>query len=195
MYEKIIKNVGGIEGLCILEPKIYKDDRGYFLESYNDKELEINQLSLDDYFVQDNESYSKTGTLRGLHYQSYHPQTKIVRVVKGNVFDVAIDLRPYSPTYGHAYGVMLSNTNHRQFYIPRGFAHGFYALEDTLFLYKCDDFYYPDEQCGINPFDKDIIFHHEFGAPSLGIPWPLANGEYIITERDRNWPMMRDLKK
>lgn len=194
MYSKIIKDVGGIQGLCVLEPKVFEDERGYFLESYNDLELQNNDLLSTEYFIQDNESYSEENVLRGLHYQLQHPQTKIVRVIQGSVFDVALDLRPNSPTFGHAYAECLSAWNHKQLYIPRGFAHGFYATQDAIFLYKCDDYYYPDDQYGVNPFDPEIIWHTKSGKQIDGIQWPTRDIPYNMTDRDMNWPNLRFAK-
>lgn len=194
MYSEIERNVGGIEGLYVITPQVYVDDRGYFFESYNDNNLLQNDIISNNYFIQDNESYSEATTLRGLHYQKRHPQTKIVRVIQGAVFDVALDLRPHSKTYGHAYALLLDSVNHKQLYIPRGFAHGFLALVDTIFAYKCDNYYYPDDQHGINPFDKNIIWHTQNGEQHQGIKWPVYE-DYIMADRDRNWPNLADLQK
>lgn len=159
-------NVGGIEGLCVITPAVYGDARGYFMETYN--AADMRKAGLDYLFVQDNQSGSAGGVLRGLHYQIHYPQTKLVRVTRGCVYDVAVDLRQGSKTYGNAYGVELSAENRKQFLIPRGFAHGFLVLsEQADFCYKCDDFYHPDDEGGI-----------AWNDPALGIAWPGLLGEY-----------------
>lgn len=159
-------NVGGIAGLCVITPKAYGDKRGYFMETYNAGDMRRTGLSYD--FVQDNQSGSVGGVLRGLHYQIHYPQTKLVRVTRGRVYDVAVDIRQDSKTYGHYYGVELSEENRKQFLIPRGFAHGFLVLSEYAdFCYKCDDFYHPDDEGGI-----------AWNDPALGIVWPGLRGEY-----------------
>ncbi len=163
---KVEKHVGGIEGLCIIEPAVYGDARGYFTETYNKKDMEDVGLHLN--FVQDNQSSSTKGVLRGLHFQKEFPQGKLVRVIKGSVFDVAVDVRPGSETYGKWYGVELTEENRKQFYIPEGFAHGFLVLSDLAeFCYKCTDFYNPSDEGGL-----------AWNDPSIGIQWPQIEGSY-----------------
>lgn len=174
---EIWKNVNDIEGLCVIVPKIFIDDRGYFMETYSQKDMEevgIENLT----FVQDNQSRSIKGVLRGLHFQKEHPQTKLVRVINGKVYDVAVDMRPTSRTYGKWCGVLLSAENRRQFLIPKGFAHGFLVLSDVAeFCYKCDDFYHPEDEDGIIWNDKDI-----------NIEWPIRKDmEIILSEKDKKW--------
>lgn len=169
-----------IDGVYIIEPKVYGDDRGYFKENYSARSFE--DAGLNYSFVQDNQSRSRKGVLRGLHFQKQHPQAKLVRVLNGEVFDVAVDLREGSPTYGKWIGVSLSGDNHKQLMIPRGFAHGFLVLSDTAeFAYKCDDFYYPDDEGGIMYNDDDI-----------GIEWPEVEGELILSDKDLKHPRLRD---
>ena len=161
-----------IEGLYIIEPAVFPDERGYFMETYNQKDFEEAGLGMT--FVQDNQSMSVKGVLRGLHFQKQYPQGKLVRVVRGKVFDVAVDLRKDSQTYGKWFGVELSAENKKQFYIPEGFAHGFLVLsEEAEFCYKCTDFYHPGDEGGIRWDDPDI-----------GIKWPLEEGtELVISEK------------
>lgn len=160
------KNVGGIEGLCIIQPMIHGDDRGYFIETYNQKDMQEAGLNMN--FVQDNQSCSTKGVLRGLHFQKEFPQGKLVRVIKGSVFDVAVDLRGDSKTYGKWFGVELTEENHKQFYIPEGFAHGFLVLSDIAeFCYKCTDFYHPGDEGGL-----------AWNDPTINIQWPQVIGEY-----------------
>lgn len=155
-----------IEGLYIIEPKVHGDSRGYFMETYNLNDM--GEAGLNMVFVQDNQSMSVKGTLRGLHYQINYPQGKLVRVVRGRVFDVAVDLRPGSETYGKWYGVELSEENKKQFYISEGFAHGFLVLSDTAeFCYKCTDFYHPNDEGGL-----------AWNDPAIGIRWPELTGDY-----------------
>ena len=162
-----------IDDLLIIENKKYGDSRGYFSETYNKKEFEKANLYYN--FVQDNQSYSTKGVLRGLHFQKKHPQAKLVRVIEGSVFDVAVDIRKDSDTYGDWVGVVLTENNNRQFLIPKGFAHGFLVLSDhALFCYKCDDFYHPEDEGGIIWNDKD-----------LAIDWPLIC-EPILSEKDKH---------
>ena len=165
-----------IEGLCVIEPTVFKDERGYFMETYNENDNK--EAGLNMKFVQDNQSMSVRGVLRGLHFQKQYPQGKLVRVVRGKVFDVAVDLREGSPTYKKWYGVELSDENKKQFYIPEGFAHGFLVLSDEAeFLYKCTDFYHPGDEGGIM-----------WNDPEIGIEWPLDDGvELVISEKDMNW--------
>ena len=139
------RNVGGIPGLCVITPAVHGDARGYFMETYSQRDME--EAGIDITFVQDNQSMSAKGVLRGLHFQKNYPQTKLVRVIKGAVFDVAVDLRSGSETYGKWHGAILTEENKKQFLIPRGFAHGFLVLSDTAeFCYKCDDFYHPNDE-------------------------------------------------
>ena len=159
-------NVGGIEGLCVITPKRHGDSRGYFMETYNENDMK--EAGFDYVFVQDNQSMSSKGVLRGMHYQINHPQTKLVRVIRGKVFDVVIDLRKGSKTYGKWHGVILTEENGRQFLIPRGFAHGFLVLSEMAeFCYKVDDFYHPNDEGGL-----------AWNDPDIGIKWPDVVGEY-----------------
>ena len=155
-----------IEGLCIIEPAVFGDERGYFMETYNRHDMEA--LGLDMEFVQDNQSMSTKGVLRGLHFQKQYPQGKLVRVIVGTVYDVAVDLRAGSRTYGQWYGVELSEKNKKQFYIPEGFAHGFLVLSDmAVFSYKCTDYYHPEDEGGL-----------AWNDPQIGVDWPGVMGEY-----------------
>ncbi len=165
-----------IEGLYVIEPTVFKDERGYFVETYNQNDMK--ESGLDMVFVQDNQSMSVRGVLRGLHFQKQYPQGKLVRVVRGKVFDVAVDLRKDSKTYGKWFGVELSAENMKQFYIPEGFAHGFLVLSDTAeFCYKCTDFYHPGDEGGLLWNDEEI-----------GVEWPLEEGvDLIISEKDQKW--------
>ncbi len=169
-----------IEGLVVIEPKVFPDSRGYFMETYNQEDMR--KAGLDMVFVQDNQSMSTKGVLRGLHRQLQYPQGKLVRVVKGAVFDVAVDLREGSKTYGQWYGVELSAENKKQIYIPEGFAHGFLVLSDEAeFIYKCTDFYHPGDEAGIIWNDPDI-----------GVEWPISEGmEIILSEKDKKWPRLK----
>ncbi|MBR2926052.1 MAG: dTDP-4-dehydrorhamnose 3,5-epimerase [Clostridia bacterium] len=160
------KNVGGIEGLCIIQPTVFGDSRGYFMETYNQNDMQ--KAGLDMVFVQDNQSMSVKGVLRGLHFQKQFPQGKLVRVIKGSVFDVAVDLRSESKTYGKWFGVELTEGNKKQFYIPEGFAHGFLVLSDTAeFCYKCTDFYHPGDEGGL-----------AWNDPEINVAWPGVKGSY-----------------
>ncbi|MBQ9263681.1 MAG: dTDP-4-dehydrorhamnose 3,5-epimerase [Clostridia bacterium] len=160
------KNVGGIEGLCVITPKVHGDSRGYFMETYSQRDME--EAGLNIVFVQDNQSMSVKGVLRGLHFQKQYPQTKLVRVIRGSVFDVAVDLRAGSKTYGKWFGVELTEENKKQFLIPKGFAHGFLVLSDTAeFCYKCDDFYHPNDEGGL-----------AWNDPAIGVQWPQVQGNY-----------------
>lgn len=160
------KNAGGINGLCVITPTVHKDSRGYFVETYNSRDMK--EAGLDMVFVQDNQSCSVKGVLRGLHYQKQFPQGKLVRVIRGTVFDVAVDLRSGSETYGKWFGIELSAENNKQFYIPEGFAHGFLVLSDVAeFCYKVTDFYHPGDEGGI-----------AWNDPEIGIEWPQVTGEY-----------------
>lgn len=163
---KVEKNVGGIEGLCVIMPAVHGDNRGYFMETYSQRDMA--EAGLDIPFVQDNQSMSTKGVLRGLHFQKQYPQTKLVRAIRGSVFDVAVDLRAGSATYGKWYGVLLTEENKKQFLIPKGFAHGFLVLTDTAeFCYKCDDFYHANDEGGL-----------AWNDPEIGIEWPDLVGEY-----------------
>lgn len=170
-----------IKGVYIIDVKTYGDHRGYFMETYKDSDFKAAGLVYD--FVQDNQSSSRKGVLRGLHFQKTHPQAKLVRVLKGEVFDVAVDLRKGSETYGQWVGVILSEENHRQFMIPRGFAHGFVVVSDHAeFAYKCDDLYHPEDEGGILWNDPDV-----------GIEWPEVD-EVILSEKDKNNPTLAESK-
>lgn len=173
-----------IEGLYVIEPTVFKDERGYFVETYNQNDMK--EAGLDMVFVQDNQSMSTRGVLRGLHFQKQYPQGKLVRVVRGKVFDVAVDLRSDSKTYGKWFGVELSAENMKQFYIPEGFAHGFLVLSDEAeFCYKCTDFYHPGDEGGLAWNDEEI-----------GVEWPLEEGvELIISEKDQKWKGLKDTFK
>lgn len=173
-----------IKGLYVIEPTVFKDERGYFMETYNQNDF--HEAGLDMVFVQDNQSMSVKGVLRGLHYQKQYPQGKLVRAVRGTVFDVAVDLRTGSETYGKWFGVVLSAENKKQFYIPEGFAHGFLVLSDEAeFAYKCTDFYHPDDEGGM-----------AWNDPEIGVEWPIEEGmELIISEKDQKWGGFRDAFK
>ena len=173
-----------IEGLYIIEPSVFGDERGYFMETYNQNDFKEAGLSM--VFVQDNQSMSVKGVLRGLHYQKQYPQGKLVRVVRGSVFDVAVDLRSGSKTYGKWFGVELTAENKKQFYIPEGFAHGFLVLSDEAeFCYKCTDFYRPGDEGGMAWNDAKI-----------GIEWPIEDGmKLIISEKDQKWQGFKDTFK
>lgn len=184
-----------IEGLYIIEPTVHGDSRGYFMETYNQRDME--EAGLDMIFVQDNQSMSSKGVIRGLHFQINHPQGKLVRVIKGRVFDVAVDMREGSPTYLQWFGDELSDENKKQFYISPGFAHGFLVLSDTAeFCYKCTDFYHPIDEGGL-----------AWNDPKIGIEWPELVGEYQgsasaegysladgtplnISEKDQKWCLL-----
>lgn len=164
-----------IEGLCVIIPTMFVDDRGYFVETYNQNDFK--EAGLDMNFVQDNQSKSVRGVLRGLHFQKNHPQGKLVRVISGKVYDVALDLRRNSKTFGKHFGVLLSDDNMKQFYIPEGFAHGFVVLSETAtFAYKCTDFYHPNDEGGLI-----------YNDPEIGIDWPIDGMELIMSEKDRKW--------
>ena len=169
----------GIEGLYIITPKIFSDSRGCFFESYNKKAFE--EIGITTEFIQDNQSESAKGTLRGLHRQINYPQAKLVRVTRGIVYDVAVDIRKNSPTYGKYYGLILSETNHRQFYIPENFLHGFLVLSDhATFVYKVNDYYHPNDEGGIIWNDPDI----KISWPLKG--WGLKESDIILSEKDKN---------
>lgn len=169
------RNVGNIEGLYVITPNIHMDSRGYFMETYNYNDFKEN--GIEAVFVQDNQSKSSRGVLRGLHFQINHPQAKLVRVIKGCVFDVAVDLRKNSTTFGKWYGIELSEENKKQFFIPKGFAHGFLVLSDEAeFAYKVTDFWHPNDEGGILWNDIDI-----------GIEWPeITPSELILSDKDKN---------
>ena len=173
-----------IEGLYVIEPTVFKDERGYFVETYNQNDMK--EAGLDMVFVQYNQSMSTRGVLRGLHFQKQFPQGKLVRVVRGKVFDVAVDLRSDSKTYGKWFGVELSAENMKQFYIPEGFAHGFLVLSDEAeFCYKCTDFYHPGDEGGL-----------AWNDPEIGVEWPLEEGvDLIISEKDQKWKGLKDTFK
>lgn len=171
------KNVAGIEGLCVITPAVHGDSRGYFMETYSQRDIEENGIHIN--FVQDNQSMSVKGVLRGLHFQKNFPQTKLVRVIKGRVFDVAVDLRKDSATFGKWYGIELTDENKKQFLIPRGFAHGFLVLSEMAeFCYKCDDFYHPNDEGGL-----------AWNDPKIGIQWPEIIGEYNGTASSASYTM------
>lgn len=172
-----------IEGVIIVEPKVFGDSRGYFMETY--KESDFIEGGIPAKFIQDNQSKSSKGVLRGLHFQKKYSQAKLVRVVKGSVFDVAVDLRPGSKTYGKWVGVELSAENKRQFFIPKNFAHGFLVLSDEAeFVYKCDDVYHPEEEGGLIWNDPDV-----------GIEWPITDDmEIKLSDKDKLHPGIKDLK-
>lgn len=171
-----------IDGVVIIEPTIFEDSRGYFFESYNDLNF-INKVSAIVDFIQDNESKSSYGVMRGLHFQKPpYAQAKLVRCVRGSVLDVAVDIRKGSPTYGKHVAVELTEDNHRQLFIPRGFAHGFAVLSDTaIFQYKCDNFYHPEVDGGINILDE-----------SLGIDWKIPKDKVILSDKDTKHQMFKD---
>lgn len=171
-----------IEGLVIIEPKVYQDERGYFFESFNANEF-AEKTGMNIHFVQDNESMSSYGVMRGLHYQKMpYTQSKLVRCVKGAVLDVAVDIRYGSLTFGQHIAVELTEENHHQFFIPRGFAHGFAVLSETaIFQYKCDNFYHPEADAGINIKDE-----------SLGIDWKVPLGHAILSEKDLKYACLKD---
>ena len=194
---QVEKNVGGIEGLCVIQPAVHGDNRGYFMETYSQRDMA--EAGLDIPFVQDNQSMSVKGVLRGLHFQKRYPQGKLVRAIKGRVFDVAVDLRSGSETYGKWYGVELTEENKKQFYISEGFAHGFLVLSETAeFCYKVTDFYHPDDEGGL-----------AWNDPEIGIEWPELLGEYqgtadaqgytladgtplTLSDKDQKWQGLKD---
>jgi dTDP-4-dehydrorhamnose 3,5-epimerase len=163
---ELIRDLDGIAGLCLVTPAVHGDSRGYFMETYN--QADMAEAGLDITFVQDNQSMSRKGVLRGLHFQKQFPQCKLVRVIRGEVFDVAVDLRQGSPTFGQWYGQILSEENKKQFFIPKNFAHGFLVLSDVAeFTYKCSDFYHPNDEGGV-----------AWNDPEIGIVWPKLDGKY-----------------
>lgn len=173
---KITVETCHIEGLKVITPTVFGDSRGYFMETYNYNDYKA--AGIPEIFVQDNQSASKKGVLRGLHFQKEYPQDKLVRVVRGEVFDVAVDLREGSATFGQWHGVLLSEENKKQFFIPKGFAHGFLVLSDFAeFAYKCTDFYHPNDEGGLL-----------YNDPEIGVKWPIPDGmELIMSEKDTKW--------
>lgn len=171
-----------IDGLLVVESKVFEDARGYFMESYHQRDF--SEAGIDVEFVQDNQARSLTGTLRGLHFQKNHPQAKLVRVLQGRVFDVAVDLRGDSPTFGCWHAEILDADSHRQFFIPVGFAHGYLVLTDSaVFAYKCSDFYNADDEGGLLWSDPDV-----------GIHWPLEDtGQPLLSDKDKGLPRLKDL--
>ena len=194
------KDLEGIKGLCLITPAVHGDQRGYFMETYSQRDMQ--EAGFDIVFVQDDQSMSSKGVLRGLHYQIHHPQTKLVRVIKGAVFDVAVDLREGSETYGKWHGELLTEENKKQFLIPRGFAHGFLVLSDVAeFCYKCDDFYHANDEGGL-----------AWNDPAINIVWPEIMGDYPgsadassyhladgtqlnLSEKDQKWVGIKDTFK
>lgn len=192
----VLKDLNGIKGLCLIIPTVHGDPRGYFMETYNQRDMAEAGFGL--VFVQDNQSMSAKGVLRGLHYQKQHPQAKLVRVIKGSVFDVAVDLRSGSETYGKWHGEFLTEENKKQFLIPRGFAHGFLVLSKTAEIcYKCDDFYHANDEGGI-----------AWNDPEINIRWPELTGAYKgsasaegymadgvplrLSDKDQKWKRMSE---
>ena len=171
----------GLDGLILMEPTVFDDSRGYFMETYNKRDFEACGLRME--FVQDNQAQSKQGVLRGLHFQKRRPQGKLVRVLCGEVFDVSVDIRQNSPTFGKWFGVVLSGENKKQFYVPEGFAHGYLVLSETAdFAYKCTDYYDPNDEGGI-----------VWNDPAIGIEWPVVGIELSMSEKDRKHPLLKDL--
>ena len=197
---QVEKDPKGIKGLRVITPTVHGDERGYFMETYNENDMK--EQGMDMVFVQDNQSMSGKGVLRGLHFQKQYPQGKLVRVIRGQVFDVAVDLRKGSETYGKWYGIILSEENKKQFYIPEGFAHGFLVLSETAeFCYKCTDFYHPGDEGGL-----------AWNDPEIGIEWPQLKGEYKgsasaegyaledgtalnLSDKDQKWLGLKDTFK
>lgn len=173
---KITVETCDIEGLKVITPTVFGDERGYFMETYNYNDFK--EAGIDLEFVQDNQSASKKGVLRGLHFQKEFPQDKLVRVIRGEVFDVAVDLRPGSETFGKWYGVLLSEENKKQFFIPKNFAHGFLVLSEYAeFCYKCSDFYHPNDEGGLL-----------YNDPAIGVKWPIPEGiELLLSDKDTKW--------
>jgi len=174
-----------LAGCFIIEPKIILDDRGYFMESFNENTFQIG-VNENVHFVQDNQSFSSKGVLRGLHYQTgEHAQAKLVRVMQGEVLDVAVDIRPNSPTFGHYEAVVLSGENQKQFFVPRGFAHGFLVLSETAtFFYKCDNFYNKESEGGIS-----------YNDTTINVDWNFPTAELIISDKDKAQPDLENAKK
>lgn len=193
---KIENNVNGIEGLTIISPTVHKDMRGYFMETYSKRDLL--EFGIETDFVQDNQSYSTKGILRGLHFQKLYPQTKLIRVITGCIYSVAVDLRVQSLTYGKWYGVVLDNINHKQFLIPKGFAHGFLVLSnEAIMCYKCDEFYHPEDETGIIWNDPDINIEWK------GVEKKKSCEEYVLDDgspiilsaRDSSFKFFKDLEQ
>ena len=191
-----------IEGLCVIEPTVHGDARGYFMETYNQKDMEAEGLNM--VFVQDNQSSSTKGVLRGLHFQKQYPQGKLVRVVKGSVFDVSVDLRANSETYGKWFGVELTEENKKQFYIPEGFAHGFVVLSDVAeFCYKCTDFYHPGDEGGLAWNDPEIGIDWaslgikgEYNGTASAEGYTMADGTPLnLSDKDQKWLGLKDTFK
>lgn len=183
----VTDNCNGIQGLKVIEPTVFEDARGYFIETYNYNDFAA--AGIDCQFVQDNQSASKKGVLRGLHFQINYPQDKLVRVISGEVFDVAVDLREGSETFGKWFGVVLSAENKKQFFVPKGFAHGYMVLSDYAeFCYKVTDFYHPNDEGGLLWNDSEI-----------GVEWPIPEGmteaDIILAERDTKWGGIREYVK
>ena len=178
---KITVETCGIEGLKVIVPKVFGDERGYFMETYHYEDYKA--AGIEQVFVQDNQSSSRKGVLRGLHFQKGFPQDKLVRVLSGEVFDVAVDLREGSATFGKWFGVVLSAEKKKQFFIPKNFAHGFLVLSDYAeFAYKCTDFYHPNDEGGIL-----------YNDPEIGVEWPVPEGmELIMSEKDQKWGGIRE---
>lgn len=178
---KITVETCEIEGLKIITPEVHGDARGYFMETYQYEDFKA--AGIPEVFVQDNQSASRRGVLRGLHFQKEFPQDKLVRVIKGEVYDVVVDLREGSPTFGKWFGVFLSEENKKQFFVPKNFAHGFLVLSDYAeFCYKCSDYYHPGDEGGIR-----------YDDPEIGIDWPIAGDmELIMSERDTKWGGLRE---
>ena len=173
-------DVGGISGLCVINPTVHGDKRGYFSETYNLREM--HEAGIDIIFVQDNQSSSTKGVLRGLHYQINFPQTKLVRVIRGEVYDVAVDVRRGSPTFGKYYGITLTEDNHKQLLIPRNFAHGFLVLSDFAeFCYKCDDYWHPNDEGGII-----------WNDPTINIAWPKVDVTLTLSDKDTILPTLKE---
>lgn len=196
---RVTKDLNGISGLCLIEPAVHGDNRGYFMETWSKRDMGEAGFNID--FVQDNQSCSVKGVLRGLHFQKQYPQTKLVRAIRGEIFDVVVDLRTGSSTYGKWHGEMLTEENKKQFLIPKGFAHGFLVLSESAeFCYKCDDFWHPNDEGGL-----------AWNDPEIGIVWPKLEGEYrgsadgegytvdgvplTLSEKDRKWPGIKDTFK
>ncbi len=183
---KFKKNETSIDGVYVIEPTVFGDERGYFMETYSETEFE--EIGITNKFVQDNQSKSRKGVLRGLHFQKQNSQAKLVRVIKGAVYDVAVDLRPGSPTYGKYEGVMLTEENKKMFMIPRGFAHGFLVVSDEAeFVYKCDDIYNHEAEGGL-----------KWNDPDVGIKWPMDGideSELLTSEKDGKWPSLKELSQ
>ena len=183
---RVLHDPNGVAGLAIIIPTLHGDSRGYFMETYNANEMNAEGLNLT--FVQDNQSCSSKGVLRGLHFQKHFPQGKLVRVISGEVYDVAVDLRKASSSYGKYYGIVLDGEANQQFYIPPGFAHGFLVLSDiAVFAYKCTDFYHPNDEGGLAWDDPDI-----------NIDWPLeqlGDSQILLSEKDKKNPTLKELEQ